>query len=98
LQSGNDFFSGSVTTGWRCLGVAWAFSEPIHCAYSYHAGSGYLGPALGGPDPGPMGFEVAAQGDVDNNGVFSTFTLAVTIDPATGQISTSPLFQHNPQE
>lgn len=97
-HDGEDFFSGSAMSGWACLGVGPALTKPIHCSYHYNAGSGYIAPALGGPDPGPMGFEVTAQGDVDDDGVFSTFSIAGTFDPVSGQFSLSPVFQHDPQE
>jgi hypothetical protein len=93
-----DFNVGQQDSGWLCLGVGPALSKPIHCSYQYHAGSDYLAPALGGPDPGPMGFEVTAQGDGDGDGVFSTFAIAATFDPTTGQFSLSPIFEHNPDE
>jgi hypothetical protein len=93
-----DFFTGDATVGWICLGVPQALTNPIHCRYSYHAGSGYIGPAAGGPDPGLMGFEVSAEGDYDGNGVYSLFTIAGTFDPAQGAITLSPLFQHDPLE
>ena len=51
---------------------------------------------VGGPDPGPFGFEVAAQGDSDANGIFSTYTIAGTIDPSTGKLTLSPIFEHLP--
>jgi hypothetical protein len=97
-QPGIDFGSGDANAGWACLGVASALVTPIHCSYAYRIGSGYLGPALGGPDPGPTGFEVAAQGDYDDNGIYSTFTIAGTFDPTQGTFTLSPLFQHDPQE
>lgn len=83
---------------WACLGVAAAITSPIHCAYGYNAGSGYLGPALGGPDPGAQGFEVTAQGDWNDDGVFSTFTIAGRVDPERGEFSLSPVFEHQPDE
>lgn len=93
-----DFFSGDSTTGWTCLGVGPALTDPIHCRYGYNVGTGYFGPALGGPDPGPMGFEVVAQGDFDDDGVYSTFTIAATFDPVQGEFTLSPVFQHDPTE
>jgi hypothetical protein len=45
-----------------------------------------------------MGFEVAAQGDFDGDGVLSTFTITGTIDPVTQKITLTPLFQHDPDE
>jgi len=68
---GVDFHTGTSVDGWLCLGFT--ISEPIHYRYTYFKGSGYLSPALGGPDPGPEGFEAAAQGDLDGDGIISTF-------------------------
>ncbi|MFT3764357.1 MAG: hypothetical protein QM820_02360 [Minicystis sp.] len=91
-----DFHTGDDTTGWKCLGFA--LVEPIHCRYSYGVGSGYVGPTVGGPNPGAMGFEVAAQGDSDGDGVRSTYTITGTIDPITGDIVLTPLFTDLPLE
>jgi hypothetical protein len=35
----------------------------------YRIGGNYKGPARGDPDPGPNGFEVSAEGDLDGDGV-----------------------------
>lgn len=72
-DKGKDFDTGSDTAGWRCLKVA--MSEPIYFQYDYRVGHGYKGPARGGPNPGPKGFEVSAEGDLDGDGKTSLFTL-----------------------
>jgi type IV pilus assembly protein PilA len=69
--AGVDFYSGTNSDGWLCLNVS--TSSAIYYRYSYNAGSGYISPGLGGPDPGATGFEAAAQGDVDADGKLSTF-------------------------
>jgi hypothetical protein len=96
LQQGTDFETGDLMTGWQCL--PFSITTPIHCRYAYNAGSGYVGPALGGPDPGPTGFEVSAQGDWNANGVDSTFTIAGTWDATTHAVTLSPLFEAKPLE
>jgi type IV pilus assembly protein PilA len=86
---GKDFATGSATAGWRCLGFA--LSDPIYFSYRYAQGGGYVGPLVHGPDPGPNGFEAAAQGDFDGDSVVSTFTRAGTITPK-GELEVSTLF------
>jgi hypothetical protein len=71
-QPRSDFETGDGDNGWKCL--YFALSEPIRFRYTYTRGGPYKGPARGGPDPGPNGFEVAAEGDLDGNGVTSLFT------------------------
>ena len=68
--------------GWKR--IHFQLTEPQHYQYHLNAGAGYLGPALGGPDPGAAGAEAAAVGDLDGDGVFGTFTLAMSWDPVTG--------------
>lgn len=69
---GQDFNQGDDTSGWRCL--QFDLSMPAYYQYDYRAGSGYKGPARGGPDPGKDGFEVSAEGDLDGDGTTSLFT------------------------
>jgi hypothetical protein len=94
-SDGGDFQTGDGTFGWKCLGFA--LSGGIHCRFTFQQGKG-PGFAAGGPDPGPGGFEVSAQGDDDGDGIFSTFSIAGTLDPQTGSFTASPLFQHDPAE
>lgn len=44
------------------------------------------------------GLRGRCPGDVDANGVFSTFAIAGTFDHATGQFTLSPVFEHDPEE
>lgn len=69
--AGQDFQTGTTLDGWICLGFS--LTSPVYYQYSYLKGAGYVSPALGGPDPGVDGFEAAARGDIDGDGVNSTF-------------------------
>ncbi|MDI1445687.1 prepilin-type N-terminal cleavage/methylation domain-containing protein [Polyangium sp. 6x1] len=69
---------------WRC--VRFTLDDPTYYQYRYSVGQAYLGPPLGGPDPGASGIEVAAVGDLDGDMSVSTLTLAGTRDAATGQL------------
>ena len=84
---GEDFGTGSSTTGWRCL--KFALSQPHYYQYAYIKGGPYKGPKRGGPDPGPNGYEASAEGDLDGDGVTSLFTRTGQIDPATGRLKPS---------
>ena len=88
-SEGKDFAAGSSTAGWRCLGFA--LTAPIYFSYRYAQGGGYVGPLVAGPNPGPNGFEAAAQGDFDGDSVVSTFTRAGSIAPG-GELEVSTLF------
>jgi len=83
-QPGSDYDTGDRETGWRCL--KFSLTQPHYYQYSYNAGGNYKGPARGGPDPGPNGFEVAAEGDLDGDGKTSLFTRIGTLDPQTGYL------------
>jgi len=69
---------------WRC--VRFGLDDPTYYQYRYSVGSSYLGPALGGPDPGGTGVEVAAVGDLDGDGTVSTLTMPGTRDAQTGEL------------
>ncbi len=66
--AGVDFQSGTEDQGWTCL--KFSVRYPMYYQYHYHQGSGFLVPSTA---PGPDGFEAAARGDIDGDGVFSTF-------------------------
>ncbi|WP_438010832.1 hypothetical protein WME89_20535 [Sorangium sp. So ce321] len=92
---GKDFNQGDDTSGWRCL--RFSVEEPFYYQYDYRAGSGYKGPARGGPDPGKDGFEVSAEGDLDGDGETSLFTRTGKI--INGKLVLSPqIFISNEQE
>jgi hypothetical protein len=84
---GEDFNTGDQQTGWKCL--KFAMVEPHYYRYTYTQGGPYKGPARGGLDPGPNGFEVAAEGDLDGNGVTSLLTRTGILDPSTGSVRLS---------
>lgn len=79
-----DFQRGDDTQGWPCL--KFSLTQSHYYRYTYRQGSGYLGPPRGGPDPGPNGFEIAAEGDLDADGVTSLFTMTGQVDPTTGEL------------
>lgn len=93
--SGNDFQNGDQVTGWICL--KFSLSDPIYYRYTYYQGSGYVGVPLGAPDPGPIGFEAAAQGDTDGDGHYSTFARTGTIRNQHVALATQ-LFLNDPDE
>jgi hypothetical protein len=72
MGEGGDWDSGDDNTGWKCLG--YFTNEEIRFQYQYRHGSDYKGPKRGGPNPGPNGFEISAEGDLDGNGKTSLFT------------------------
>ena len=93
---GMDFHAGDAENGWNCLNFA--IDGGIHCRFRYAIQQDFVGPAVGGPDPGMTGFEVSAEGDDDGDTLSSTFTIVGTLDPQTGTYTLSPLFKHNPTE
>jgi type IV pilus assembly protein PilA len=88
--AGADFDSGSTTAGWRCL--KFTMSYPMYYQYQYHQGSGYVVPGAG--SPGPNGFEVAAFGDLNGDGVKSTFARTGQVVGGSVALSTT-LFIEN---
>jgi type IV pilus assembly protein PilA len=93
--SGSDFHTGSSIDGWLCLGFN--MTTPIYYQYSYFKGGGYVSPALGGPDPGSDGFEAAARGDLDANGVISTMARTGAVVGKHLRVSTQ-IFVHQETE
>ncbi|MCA9621976.1 MAG: hypothetical protein KC731_23285, partial [Myxococcales bacterium] len=93
---GHDYETGDQQTGWRCLKFSLVSDTPYRLAY--RQGSGYKGPARGGPDPGPNGFEASAEGDLDGDGVTSFFSIVGRIDPKTNTIVRSEIFTDLPDE
>jgi hypothetical protein len=87
-RDGVDYQSGDAQTGWKCLGFA--INEPQYYSYGYSQGSGYIGPPFGLPNPGPHGFEVAAVGDLDDDGDYSVFTRVGLVDRQTGELYIDP--------
>jgi hypothetical protein len=72
---------------WDCL--RFAMSMPQYYQYEYRVGGPYKGPARGGPDAGPEGFEISAEGDLDGDGVTSLFTMTGKVDPTTKSVRLS---------
>jgi len=93
-----DFDQGDATTGWKCL--KFNITAPHYYQYHYSAGSGYIGPAVGGPDPGGTGFEAAAKGDLDGDGTeFGIFTITAKIDATSKNLSpATQIFPSNEYE
>lgn len=84
---GTDYNAGDAVTGWKCL--KFEVNDPTYYQYHYYSGAGYLGPGVGGPNPGAEGFEAAARGDLDGDTVLSTFTLTGKVDPASKTVNRS---------
>lgn len=72
MGADGDWHSGDKDTGWTCL--HFFSSGEIRYQYQYRQGGDYKGPKRGGPNPGPNGFEVSAEGDLDGDGKTSLFT------------------------
>lgn len=85
MMAGEDFESGSRTEGWKCL--KFNITSPIRYQYEYRVGGPYKGPARGGPDPGPNGFEISAEGDLDGDGQTSLFTITGRVNEATRSLT-----------
>jgi len=64
---GADFDTGDSGNGWKCL--RFSVMEPMYYQYNYQQGVG----VIAGSGADATGFEVSALGDLDGNGVFSTF-------------------------
>ena len=62
-------------------------------AYRRH---GFVGPARGGPNPGPGGFELSAEWDHDGDGKTALITLAGKV--VGGQVVTEAEFRHDVTE
>ena len=86
---GTDFNVGDANTGWPCL--KFTMTTPMYYRYQYHKGSGYLSPAA----PGPNGFEASAQGDLDGNGVPSTFARTGTVGPSGTVVLATSIYVDN---
>jgi type IV pilus assembly protein PilA len=72
---------------WRC--IRFGVDSPTYFQYRYSVGQSYVGPAVGGPDPGATGIEVAAMGDLDGDTSSSTMTITGREDPQTNTLSFS---------
>jgi hypothetical protein len=93
---GQDFETGSATEGWRCL--KFTMTSPFYYQYDYRTAPPFKGPARGGPDPGPGGFEVSAEGDLDGDGKTSLFTRVGRLDAKKQLLTLSDLFVSDEHE
>ena len=91
--AGTDFNSGDAQTGWQCL--KFSMSMPVYYRYQYHQGSGYLVPSTA---PGPDGFEASAQGDLDGDGILSTFARTGTVGPSETVVLATTIYTDNEME
>jgi len=73
-DAGADFQTGDDKHGWKCL--THAPKTAMRFQLTYVQGGKYKSVERGGADPGPKGFEVAAEFDSDENG--KTALLAMT--------------------
>jgi type IV pilus assembly protein PilA len=85
--SGRDFESGSMTTGWPCL--SFDISDPIYYQYHYEVGTNYVSTGLpAAPTVPATGFEAAAVGDLDADGLFSVFARSGDVQNGAVTLST----------
>src|SRR5690349_1525220 len=77
---GADFDTGDAITGWKCL--RFSMTQAIYYKYSYTKGSTPV--TTGKPNAptatGTESFEAAAEGDLDGDGTFSSFTIVGQAD------------------
>jgi len=79
------------SAGWLCQDFT--VDGPVYHRYSYRVRGGYKGPARGGPDPGPTGFELAAESDFDGDGMTGLIIVTGHVDAVSGQLVIDPTFQ-----
>lgn len=72
-DEGADFQTGDDKTGWKC--IAHTPESAMRFQLSYTQGVKYKSVARGGDDPGPKGFEVAAEFDSNGNGRTALFAM-----------------------
>jgi type IV pilus assembly protein PilA len=98
-QSG-EWNTGSATQGWQCL--KFSLEEPQYYLYQYIssgslAAAQYSGGTPAGTSASNGGFVAVANGDLNGNGVLSTF--AVWGSAESGSVAISPNVQEtNPEE
>jgi hypothetical protein len=83
----SDFKATSPTNGrdqgWMCL--RFESVDPTRFQYTYVVGGPYKGPARGGKDPGPNGFEACAEADFQPGGPTTLVCGTGTADPKSGE-------------
>jgi hypothetical protein len=60
-----DDWGGDATSGWKCL--KFVITNPVRFQYSYIAGGPYKGKDRA-TDPGPDGFQICAEADIEPGG------------------------------
>ena len=83
-KDGEDFNTGDNLNGWKCL--KFQLSEPTYFSYFYEKGGTTKSGGASGANA--QGFEISAQGDLDGNGVYSTFARGATVRNGTVVIGT----------
>ena len=69
---GSDYHSGGTLAGWTCL--KYEMNQAQYYAYQYTAGAASgLGNKAGAPAPGVNGWHAEAVGDLNGDGVLSSF-------------------------
>jgi type IV pilus assembly protein PilA len=74
-----DFETGDTVTGWKCL--KFSLTQPIYYQYSYLRASKLTAAPVTGTY-----FEAAAIGDIDSDGVTSSFARTGTVNTSTGNL------------
>lgn len=69
---------GGPAAGWSCL--RFGNTDKAYARFGYVKGGPFRGPAVGGPDPGPNGFEAWAEEDYDGDGRVVLYTLTGKVD------------------
>lgn len=86
-QPGEAEWGGATEqTGWRCL--KFSMTQPIYYQYQYLLGGGAGVPGAPAVGAAPNGFEAAAIGDLDADGVLSGFVRGGTINAGTLTVAT----------
>jgi type IV pilus assembly protein PilA len=82
---GQDFETGDSLNGWQCL--RFSLNQATYYQHHYHLGGGAVATMPGAPAlAGNNSFEAAAQGNLDNDLVVSTFARSGTVNTTTGQL------------
>lgn len=80
---GDDFETGDLRTGWHCLRVR--LNQPIYYQYRYTKDGSPVAPA----SPAACGadcYEVGAHGDLDGDGILSTFARTGQVNTTSGKL------------
>jgi type IV pilus assembly protein PilA len=91
-----DFESGDTGNGWKCL--RFEISSPIYYRYQYLTASFVSTGMPGVPVIAGTGFEASAQGDIDGNGVYSTFARMGQVSATKHLELASQIFINNEYE